>query len=250
MSRSQRRNDRGRAAEAPRAESPSEPRSSKRKSGLGRVDDGMLFVFSHPLRVRMIAALNEREGSASDLARRLGVKTYHTDYHMKKLREHGCVEVSGRVKVRGLEKTIYRAKVKVDFPEEIWAMLPPSVQKLVVAAVFLTSSSDAQAALLSGSFEERPESHASWTSLQLDEQAWQLLAGRLDQLLGEAEQIQSDAKERLAVSKSAALNVSLNLSSFVLPGDIDPPETRVGADTVREKLRGRKGIRHLPGEGE
>src|SRR4051794_14098690 len=102
--------------------------SPRRKSGLGRVDDGMLFVFSHPLPVRMFAELNEAPGSASDLAKRLGVKTWHTDYHLKKLRAHGCVEAIEQIKVRGLTKTIYAAQIKVDFPEEVWKSLPPSVQ--------------------------------------------------------------------------------------------------------------------------
>ncbi|MFL5896961.1 MAG: hypothetical protein ACJ76D_00615 [Solirubrobacterales bacterium] len=218
--------------------------SSRRRSGLGRVDDGMLFVFSHPLRIRMIAALNEQNGSASDLAKRLGIKTHHTNYHLKQLKLHDCVEVVRRVTVKGLPKTIYRAKVKVDFPEEVWKRLPASVKKLVVAAVFLTTSSDAQAALLAGSFEERPESHASWTSLKLDEQGWKMLSIRVDDLLADAQQLQADAKDRLAANKSLGLNVSLNLSAFVLPGDLDPPEQRLQDETAREKLRGRRTLRH------
>lgn len=233
---------RSRGEKAPAAKK----RGARQKSGLGRVDDGMLFVFSHPLRVRMIAELNEEVGSPSDLAKRLGVETWHTNYHMKKLREHQCVEVVDHVKVRGFTKTIYRAKVKVDFPEEVWATLPPSVQKLVIAAVFLTSSSDAQAALLTEAFERRPESHASWTPLRLDEQGWQQVAERVDRLLSEAEEIQTDAEDRLAARDEEGLNVSLNLSAFVLPNDIDPAEMRIQAETVREKLRGRRSLRHAP----
>ncbi len=195
----------------------------------------------------MIAALNEQEGSPSDLARRLGVQTYHTDYHMKKLKQHECVEVVDRVKARGFEKTIYRAKVKVDFPEEVWEQLPGSVKKLVVAAVFFTSSSDAQTALISGSFEKRPDSHASWSNLRLDEQGFQTLSKRIDELLAEAEQIQSDAKDRLAAQETSGVTVSLNLSSFVLPDDLDLPEQRLEKDVVRQKLRGRNSLRHLPG---
>lgn len=220
------------------------PPSSGRKSGLGRVDDGMLFVFSHPLRIRMIAALNEQNGSASDLAKRLGVETHHTDYHMKQLKRHDCVEVVERVTVKGLPKTIYRPKIKVDFPEEVWKRLPASVKMLVVAAVFLTSSSDAQAALVTGSFQERPESHASWTNLRLDEQGWRMLSNRVDDLLSDAQQLQADAKDRLAANEIAGLNVSLNLSAFVLPEDLGPPEQRLKDETARKKLRGRSALRH------
>jgi hypothetical protein len=217
----------------------------RRSSGLGRVDDGMLYIFAHPLRVRMIAELNEEDGSPSDLAKRLGVETYHTDYHMKKLLKYDCVEVVKRVRVRGTEKTIYRAKIKVEFPAELWAKLPPSVQKLVVAAVFMTSSSDAQVALLSDSFELRPESHASWTNLRLDEQGWQELVGDVDAVLTRAHEIQEAAKRRLEEREEGPLVVSLNLSTFVLPTGVDPVEARVAASQVKEKVEGRRSLRHL-----
>jgi predicted ArsR family transcriptional regulator len=209
------------------------------------VDDGMLYVFAHPLRVRMLAELNEEDGSPSDLAKRLRVETYHTDYHMKKLLKYDCVEVVKRVKVRGTEKTIYRAKTKVEFPAELWGRLPPSVQKLVVAAVFMTSSSDAQVALLSDVFEKRPESHASWTNLRLDEQGWQELVADVDAVLTRAVQNQDRAKKRLEKRDEQPMVVSLNLSTFVLPDGVDPVEARVAASQVKEKVEGRHSLRHL-----
>jgi hypothetical protein len=220
-------------------------KAPQRASGLGRVDDGMLYVFAHPLRVRMIAELNEADGSPSDLARRLGVETYHTDYHMKKLLKYDCVEKVRREKVRGTEKTIYRAKIKVEFPAELWERLPASVQKLVVAAVFMTSSSDAQIALLEDAFEKRPESHASWTNLRLDEEGWQVLVAEVDQLLGRAHEIESAAKARLDDRGIEPMIISLNLSTFVLPDSVNPVEARVQANQVKEKVEGRRSLRHL-----
>ncbi|HEU4678689.1 MAG TPA: helix-turn-helix domain-containing protein [Terrimicrobiaceae bacterium] len=220
-------------------------RKRRGQSGLGRVDDGMLYVFSHPLRVRMIAELNEEDGSASDLAKRLSVKTYNADYHLKKLLEYDCVEVVRRERIRGTQKTIYRAKVKVEFPQEIWESLPASVQKLVVAAVFMTSSSDAQVALLADVFEKRPESHASWTNLKLDEEGWQKLVKEVDHVLLAAKEIEVEAASRLEDRDEDPLIVSLNLSGFVLPEGVDPVEARVAADQVREKVQGRRSLRHL-----
>lgn len=244
--KTKKRRDKQKPSPAARETAPTGSRAApQRSSGLGRVDDGMLYVFAHPLRVRMIAELNEGDGSPSDLAKRLGVKTYHTDYHMKKLLDHDCVEVVERVKVRGTEKTIYRAKIKVEFPVELWERLPASVQKLVVAAVFMTSASDAQVALLEDVFEKRPESHASWTNLRLDEEGWQILVKAVDQLLEAAQAVESDAKERLDSTGRPPMIVSLNLSAFVLPMGVNPVEARVNADDVKEKVEGQRSLRHL-----
>jgi len=242
-SRGQRKSGKGHGKEA--ATSAPAKRKRRGQSGLGRVDDGMLYVFSHPLRVRMIAELNEEDGSASDLAKRLSVKTYNADYHLKKLLEYDCVEVVKRVRVRGTQKTIYRAKVKVEFPQGIFESLPSSVQKLVLAAVFMTSASDAQVALLADVFEKRPESHASWTNLKLDEQGWQELVERVDSILLAGKEIEAGARERLDDQDEEPLIVSLNLSAFVLPEGVDPVEARVAADQVREKIEGRRSLRHL-----
>ena len=248
-------------AKAKKAQSPRKPAPPKSpahedpgppdpppKTGLAEVDDDLIYILSHPLRVRLIAALNEEEGSPKDLADRLRVSTYNTSYHMKTLLKYDCVEAVRHERVRGATKTIYRAKMDINFPQKIWEELPSPVQQMVIVAVFMTSYSDAEVALLSRAFERRPESHASWTNANLDERAWQDLIGLVNRTLDEAVEIKREAEERLAGTgtKGNALRVSLNMSAFVLPDGAEPAVKRVASDAVRRKLKGQSSLRHKP----
>jgi predicted ArsR family transcriptional regulator len=218
---------------------------SQKKSGLARVDDGLVFVLSHPLRVRMLSALSAEEGSASDLAERLNTNTWSTSYHMDVLKKYGCVEFVRDEKVRGFIKSIYRAKIEVNFPKEVWEELPPSVQQMVVAAVFMTSFSDAETALMSRAYEQRPESHASWSNLEVDEQGWLEIVKTMNQALEQSQKIEEEAKARLTTSKDdQILTVSLNLSTFVLPEDAQEIESRLSNSRARRRAKETSSLQH------
>ncbi|HET6997717.1 MAG TPA: winged helix-turn-helix domain-containing protein [Solirubrobacterales bacterium] len=206
-----------------------EPRAAKpnpnAKSGLGRLEDDMLFVFSHPLRVRMLVSLNEEgDGSSSDLSGRLGVSTETLAHHMKVLRKYNFVELVDQKKVGSAVKSIYRALRRVEFPKEVWEKFPPFIQNQILTGLFLTSFADAELALLDGAYEKRPESHASWTRQQVDERAWRRLVKLFDRTFEKALEICAEADERSRAEGrdgDELLTVSLNMFSFVLPDDGD-----------------------------
>src|SRR4051794_4510421 len=119
--------------------------TGKRKTGLGKVDDGLLFALRHPLRLRMLVSLNEEgDGSPSELAKRLESTTEHCSHHIKVLEEYGYVEFLRKEFVSTGAKSIYRAIRKVEFPQEVWERLPPAVQNQVVTGLFMSSFGDAE----------------------------------------------------------------------------------------------------------
>jgi hypothetical protein len=193
----------------------------------------------------MLSALSAEEGSASDLAERLNTTTWSTSYHMDVLKKYGCVEFVRNEKVRGFVKSIYRAKVEVNFPKEVWEELPPSVQQMVVAAVFMTSFSDAEDALMSRAYEKRPESHASWSNFEVDEKGWLGIVEAMNQALERSQKIEEEAKARLAASDGdPPLTVSVNLSTFVLPEDAQAIESRLSNSRVRRRAEGPSSLQH------
>lgn len=222
------------------------------KTGLAEVDDDLIYILSHPLRIRLIAALNEEEGSAKDLADRLRVSTFNTSYHIKILLKYGRVEAVRQEKVRGATKTIYRAKMDINFPQKIWEELPPAVQQMVIVAVFMTSYSDTEVALISRAYERRPESHASWTNARLDERGWQDLISLVNKTLDEAIEIKRNAEDRIASAgvQGEALRVSLNMSAFVLPDGAEPAEKRVVGEAVRKRLKGKTSLKHTADQSD
>jgi hypothetical protein len=196
----------------------------------------------------MLASLNEEDGSASDLAARLSCSIHHASYHMKKLKEYDYVELVDTVLVGTAVKKVYRAKQEVNFSKDIWERLPPAVQQLLIVAVFMTSYSDAEVALLNRAYQKRPESHASWSNLRVDEVGWLKLVELLNRTLVEAGEIAAEAGERTG-GDDLPLTVSLNLSGFVLPEDADPVGTRVNS-SVEKHLKGKSSLRHRPEDAE
>jgi len=193
---------------------------AKRKTGLGKVDDDLLYVLSNPLRLRMLVSLNE-EGNASpsDLSVRLNAPLGSTSYHMKVLREKNFAEIAERdFNGRGM-KTIYRAIRKAEFPQEVWERLPPPVQNQVLVGLFLTSYADAQEAIVAGAFEKHPESHATWTTMELKPEKWQALRNVLERALEEVLAIGKEAKEEKengVVDPEELLSISLSMFAFPL----------------------------------
>ena len=71
-------------------------------------DPAAAIVALDPVRARLLAALSE-PGSASSLARRLGLPRQKVNYHLRALEEHGLVELVEERPRRGLTERIVRA---------------------------------------------------------------------------------------------------------------------------------------------
>jgi DNA-binding transcriptional ArsR family regulator len=190
-------------------------------SSIGRVDDQMLEVYRHPLRMRMLVVMNELgECAPSELADRLGVSVQHVSYHMKVLLKHDYAEFLRVEPVGSTVKHIYRALRNIYFPMEEWERLHPFMQNQVLSCLFMAGFADAQIALLCGAYEKRPESHASWTNIELDEKSWQQIIRWIDQLQAKvmklAEAVEK-RKEAGGLGDEDLLPISVTLAAFVLP---------------------------------
>jgi DNA-binding transcriptional ArsR family regulator len=73
-----------------------------------------LKALSHPLRQRILRALDEQTSSPSKLAEELGEPLGNISYHVKILAEYGTIELVETTPVRGALEHHYRATVRVD----------------------------------------------------------------------------------------------------------------------------------------
>src|SRR3954453_22984654 len=64
---------------------------------------------SHPVRVRIMAMLREREASPNELSQWLGTTLGATAYHVRSLHNLGLIELVGETRVRGAAEPHYRA---------------------------------------------------------------------------------------------------------------------------------------------
>ena len=158
---------------------------------------------AHPLRVRLLSALSERELSPVLLARELGASLPTTAYHVRRLRQLGLVELVRTRRRRGAVEHIYRARPHPRVSDAELRSLEGMPKQRLVAAVLDHLRVHAIHAAGAGGFD-RPEARLAHISLELDAHAWSQLARETARLLDAAERIASQAAERIASKPEAA----------------------------------------------
>jgi len=161
------------------------------------IDELVVFVVQHPIRVDALQILNEREASAAEIARQLGEDLKKVGNHVKALAEYGCIELIREEKKRGAVERFYRASLRPCIGDEEWARLSHRARQEISALVFQAIVAEALAAFRTGKFDSRLDRHMSWQPMKLDEQGWKELMKELKESLERVEDIAVRAGERL-----------------------------------------------------
>lgn len=79
---------------------------------------------SHPLRAKLLAMLNTKPASSSELEILLGdVHLSNISYHVRELLDFKLIEPVRTEQVRGATKTVYRGTTKMELDNEAWLKL-------------------------------------------------------------------------------------------------------------------------------
>jgi len=188
-------------------------------------DPRYVKALSHPLRVRILAMLQERTASPVQLAARLHATLGTVSYHVRTLHQLELIELVDQRKVRGAVEHYYRAVERPTVSDSAWRHATPMAKQAAVGAALQNVDEYARAAAAAGGFDH-DRAHLSRTLLRLDEQGWDELAEECEKLLDRLKDIESRATERLrgdAQAEEAALDVGMVIMLFeaVLLSDTD-----------------------------
>jgi DNA-binding transcriptional ArsR family regulator len=159
--------------------------------------DRLLKAISHPIRLRILEQLNEREASPSQLARQLGEPIGNLSYHVKVLLRYDAIELVATKPVRGAIEHFYRATMRPFFDDAHWAKLPLSTRRALFDPMLQRIWDHVVEAAGSGGLDD-PRTHISWTTLDLDGQGYEDVVELLAQTLDRALEIQAEAAGRLS----------------------------------------------------
>jgi DNA-binding transcriptional ArsR family regulator len=165
-------------------------------------DPRYVKALSHPLRVRILALLQERTASPRELAEWLDATLGTVSYHVRTLHGFGLIELVSTTQVRGAIAHHYKAKVRPRVDDEAWASAAPIVKQAAVGAALQTVDEYARASAAAGGFD-RGEAHLSRTNLRLDARGWQQAAKACEKLLADLNRIEESAAMRLAKEPNA-----------------------------------------------
>jgi DNA-binding transcriptional ArsR family regulator len=190
------------------------------------IDLRLVRALGHPLRMRVLMALNDRVASPTNLSQEFDEPLGNVAYHTRVLVELGCLELVRTEQRRGAIEHYYRAVVRPFFSDRDWAQLPASARQGISDAVLQGAWSEAANALEAGTFDARADRHLSRTQLVLDAQGWGEVTGLLADMLDRALEIhaQSAARRRQAGEGSEGeVLSSLVLMHFPRPPSSSPP---------------------------
>ena len=197
--------------------SKAQKKSQAKAKASALVDRQLIRALGHPLRTHVLAILNERTASPTELADELGEGLSQVAYHVKVLLECDYIELVKTEPRRGAVEHFYRAVGRALLPPDAWDSLPPSIQHGIAMGVFQEIFDDASGALKEGTFQGRSGSHVSWTPLVLDEQAWDGMVELLAETLERAFDLQAEATERMVAQGKEdrdGISVTMALSGF------------------------------------
>ena len=165
-------------------------------------DPRYVKALSHPLRVRILALLQERTASPRELAEWLDATLGTVSYHVRTLHDFGLIELVRTTQVRGAIAHHYRSKVRPRVSDEAWASATPVGKQAAVGAQLQTVDDYARASAAAGGFD-RSEAHLSRTGLRLDAKGWQAAAKACEKLLAELARVEEAAARRIAKDPAA-----------------------------------------------
>ena len=199
-----------------------------------KAEQRLAKAISHPLRFQILIKLNEAPNSPSKLADALGERAPNVAYHVKFLEKLGAIELVDTRQRRGMVEHIYRATARPFFDDAHWAKLPVSVRRQFQDQTLQGVWDHLVEAFDEGGLDH-PETHITWTSLDLDPEGFRAMVDLVNETLERALSIQAESAGRIAKSGDGEDDVErteLTLLHFHRPR---PIEKSASPDSGRRK---------------
>ena len=159
-------------------------------------DPRYVKALSHPLRVRILAILEERTASPVQLAELLEASLGVVSYHVRTLERHGLIKLVRTNPVRGAVEHHYKANPRPTISDEGWGEAPPVAKQAYLSSFLQQVGAYTNTAAAAGGFD-RPDAHFTRTVAKLDAKAWKDLAKACEQLLERIDKLEAEAAKRI-----------------------------------------------------
>jgi DNA-binding transcriptional ArsR family regulator len=159
-------------------------------------DPRYLKAVSHPVRVRILAMLDEGPASPKQLADRLGASLGVVAYHVRTLHDLDLLKLVGTRQRRGATEHMYAAVARPSFSDDAWASMEPVAKQRLLGSMLRQIGEYANSSAAAGGFD-RSDANISRLSLRLDDKGWKQLAAASKKWLAEVQKIEDGVSKRL-----------------------------------------------------
>jgi DNA-binding transcriptional ArsR family regulator len=172
---------------------PSQDHSDDRET----IDQDLVRALGHPMRVRILEALQGRTASPTELAREFRESLGVVSYHANALLDLDCIEQVRTRPKRGTVEHFYTARPRSFIGHQDWRRAPVSVRGGVTSEALRTFIAKVGAALDADTIDSREDTTLNWMPIVVDEQGWREAAEILDRALRQLMTVGADSRKRL-----------------------------------------------------
>jgi DNA-binding transcriptional ArsR family regulator len=176
-------------------------------------------AMSHPTRVRVMSVLTERSASPRQIAAEIDEPLNNVTYHVKQLRDLGCIELVRADRVRGgrVVEHFYRSCRRAYFDEAAWDALTEKERYGVISAILRMISKDIATAMSAGTFFQDGDAHASRSVLHLDDEGWREVIKVIEHATEQLFEVEERVATRSAEGKPAPIHAKLDILQYRMP---------------------------------
>ncbi len=189
-----------------------EPPSGK---GSETIDQDLVRALAHPMRVRILEALQGRIASPTELAREFRESLGVVSYHANALLEVECIEQVRTQPKRGTVEHFYTVKPRSFIGHQDWRRTPVSVRGGVTDEAIRTFVAKVGAAVDADTIDSREDTTLNWMPMMVDDRGWRETAEILDRALRELMTVAADSRERLG--EADGISVVTAMAAFEAP---------------------------------
>jgi DNA-binding transcriptional ArsR family regulator len=186
------------------------------------IDVRLVRALSHPVRLRILKILNEREASPNELKDLLDHPLGNVAYHARVLEKCGCIRQVRTARRRGAIEHYFRAVPRSYIGHQDLRRVPPSVRAAFSGASVQTFVNRIAAALEAGTIDRRPDTTLTWVTVALDQEGWVEVAEILADALAQVETVHDRCETRAVSSGEAPMAVVVGLAAFEAAGPDRP----------------------------
>ena len=161
------------------------------------IDQELVKALSHPMRVRILEALQGRVASPTELSKKFLEPLGVVSYHANALLEVECIEQVRTQPKRGTIEHFYTAKPRSFIGHQDWRRAPVSVRGGVTDEAIRTFVGKIGDAIDADTIDSREDTTLNWMPMTVDDQGWRETAEILDQARRDLQQVAIESRTRL-----------------------------------------------------
>jgi len=214
---------------------------AKEKGEQGQsLSQNLIKGLSHPLRVRILALMNDRSWSPRELEQQLGEGLSQVSYHVKVLNDFELIELTGTEPRRGAVEHYYSAIERAFIPSSMTKDIPKSAQRVLGDDTLMEIDKDLVASLKSGRFYARDDWHASWTPADLDDQGCKDAEKLADRFAEDFMEIEAESAQRRANGEGGGEHIAISAAVLVFGSEHGEKKKAPSRKPVKKKKKKRK----------